>query len=92
MAKAIVTLKIMPVSPETNLEEVQAKAAEKIKAAYGETEFKAEQEPVAFGLKALKLTFVIDEEKGSTDDVEAQIAELEEVNSCECVDVRRAVG
>ena len=91
MADIIVTLKIMPESAETNLEEIKSKAAEKIKAFGGEIG-KTEIEPVAFGLKALKIYFVMDEAKGSTDPLEKQIQEINGVNSVEVVDVRRAVG
>jgi len=67
MAKAIVTLKIMPKSPDTDLDKISKSALEKIKGFAGEGETKKEIEPVAFGLKALKIIFVMDEEKGSTE-------------------------
>ena len=53
---------------------------------------KTEQEPIAFGLKALKITFVMDEDKGSTDPLEETLKNLDGVNSVETIDVRRAVG
>ena len=53
---------------------------------------KSEQEPIAFGLKALKITFAMDENKGSTDTLEEDINGIEGVNSVEVVDVRRAIG
>lgn len=92
MAKVIVTIKIMPVSPETDLEKVQEGALEKIKTFAGEGETKQEIEPVAFGLKALKITFVMDEAKGATDPLEQEIQTIEGVNSVEVIDVRRAIG
>lgn len=82
----------MPDAPDTDLAKIEEQAKAKITEFTGDDEFKSEQEPVAFGLKALKLTFVSDEDKGSTDDVEAKIAEIEGVNSVEAVDVRRAMG
>ena len=39
-----------------------------------------------------EIIFVLDEAKGSTDPLEADISGLEEVNDCEVTDVRRAVG
>jgi elongation factor 1-beta len=92
MAQVVVTLKIMPESPETDLSSIQSKAEEKIKSFAGETEIKAEQEPIAYGLKALKLLFVMDEDKGSTEELENKIKSAEGVNSVETVDVRRAIG
>ncbi len=92
MASVIVTLKIMPVSPEIDLKDIESKVEEKVFSFAGETETKKELEPIAFGLTALKFIFVMDEEKGSTEALEKQISEIEGINSVEVVDVRRAVG
>ncbi|MFH1770701.1 MAG: elongation factor 1-beta [archaeon] len=92
MANAIVTVKIMPVSPEVDLKAVEVIAKEKIAAFAGEGETRTSIEPVAFGLNSLSITFVMDESIGSPDIVADQIAELEDVNSAEISDVRRAVG
>lgn len=92
MANVIISLKIMPKSPETDLAKVEEKAKEKIVAFAGEGDLKAEQEPVAFGLNALKIIFVMDESKGSTEELEKGIEALEGVNSVEVTDVRRAIG
>ena len=92
MAKVVVTLNIMPQSPEIDLEALENSAKEKIFAFAGETETKSEIEPIAFGLKALKILYVMDEAKGSTDELEKQISEISGVNSVEVTDVRRAVG
>jgi len=92
MANVIISLKIMPVSPETDLDQVETVAKEKIVAFAGEGDLKSEQEPVAFGLKAIKIIFVSDEAKGATDDLEKEISEIEGVNSVEVTDVRRAIG
>ncbi len=93
MAQAIVTLKIMPESPDVDLSGVQKEAETKIDAFVGESgEKRAEEEPIAFGLKALKLTFVMDEAKGSTESLENEIAGLDGVQSVDVVDVRRALG
>lgn len=92
MANAIVTIKIMPESPEVNLEELKEQIKQKITDFAGEGEMREELEPIAFGLKALKITFVMDENKGSPEPVEKEIEKLEEVNSVEVVDVRRAIG
>jgi elongation factor 1-beta len=92
MANVIITLKIMPESPEIDLSKIEEDAKSKINAFAGEGDMKSEQEPVAFGLKALKILFVMDESKGSTEELEKQVAEIEGVNSVEVVDVRRAIG
>lgn len=92
MAQVVVTLKIMPESPETDLKEIEEKAKILIQNFTGEDQIKTEIEPIAFGLRALKLTFVMDESIGSTEELENEIKEIKEVSSVEVVDVRRAVG
>ena len=92
MANAIVTVKIMPVSPDVDLDAVEKTAKETIASFAGEGETRTEIEPIAFGLKAVKITFVIDEKKGSPDVISEKIEEIEGVNSAEISDVRRAVG
>lgn len=92
MANAIATIKIMPESPEVDLGAIEAEAKKLIADFAGEGETRTEIEPIAFGLKAVKITFVMDEQLGSPDTVSEKIATLEGVNSAEVVDVRRAVG
>ena len=92
MAQVVATLKIMPESPETDLLSIEKKAKEKIFQFSGNSQMKSEQEPIAFGLKALKITFVMEESKGSPDSLEEDIRSIEGVNSVETVDVRRAIG
>lgn len=93
MATCVVTIKIMPESPDVDLEGVQRIAEGKIDAFTGESaEKRIEIQPVAFGLKALKLTFVMDEAIGSTEPLEQELAGIDGVNSVDVVDVRRAIG
>ena len=92
MAQIVATIKIMPESPESDLSSIQNSAEDEIKKFAGETQIKAEQEPIAFGLKALKIIFVMDEDKGSTETLEEAIKIIPGVNSVETIDVRRAIG
>jgi len=93
MAQAVVTIRIMPDSPEVNLNSLELRAKEKIKEFVREdAEMRVEVEPVAFGLKAIKITFVMDESLGSPDPLAEEIENFEDVNSAEIVDVRRALG
>ena len=91
MTQVIVTLKIMPKNPESNLDEIENQSTKLIKEFSGEVG-KKEIEPIAFGLNALKLFFVMDESVGSTEALEDKIKEINEVASVEVVDVRRAIG
>ncbi len=92
MADVIITLKVMPVSPEVDMTALEEKVKDKVKSFTGIDNIKSEIAPVAFGLKALNVTFVADEAKGSTDPLEEDIKSLDPVNDCEVTDVRRAVG
>ena len=92
MAQVVITLKIMPSSLQIDLIKIEHEAKAKIANFSQNDEMRSEQEPIAFGLKALKITFAMDENKGSTDSLEEGIKKIEGVNSVEVIDVRRAVG
>jgi len=91
MAEVVITIKIMPESPETNFDGILEQVKKDV-AAFGGEVGKVEYHPVAFGLKAMHVIFVMDEEKGSTEELEKKIATISEVNSVDVIDVRRAVG
>jgi len=91
MAQVVVTLKIMPQSPEVDLKFVEVEATREVKTFRG-TVGKVQIEPIAFGLKAIKLFFVMDESIGSTEELENTISKIEGVQSVEVTDVRRAIG
>jgi len=91
MAQVVITLRIMPSGVDVDLGKIAEEATSKIKEFDGEVG-KKEEQPVAFGLKALNLIFVMDESKGSTEDLENQISEIDGVQSVEVSDVRRAIG
>jgi len=92
MAKVVITIKIMPKSPESNLAKIEEESKKLIAEFAGEGETKTEITPVAFGLKLLSILFVMEESKGSADSVAEKITNLEGVNSAEISDVRRAIG
>ncbi|MBI1970825.1 elongation factor 1-beta [Candidatus Woesearchaeota archaeon] len=91
MAQVIVTMKIMPESPDTDLSALEKKATHSIHE-FGGQVGKVDIEPIAFGLKALKILFLMSEEKGSTDSLEQEISGHPGVNSVDVIDVRRAIG
>ena len=92
MADVVVTLRIMPQGTEINLAEIESKAKKEIVDFCNSKEFKTNIEPIAFGLKALNIFFVMDESKGSTEALEQKISRIDGVESVEVTDVRRAVG
>lgn len=92
MANVVVTIRIMPQNPGTDLSKIEAQAKKEIVEFCSSQEFKTQIEPVAFGLKALNIFFVMDEAKGSTEELENTISQIDGVESVEVTDVRRAVG
>ncbi len=83
----------MPESPEVDLTTIEEEAKKQITDfTKDEGEMRFAVEPVAFGLKALNITFVMDEASGSPDDLEISLAEVEGVQSAQVTDVRRALG
>lgn len=92
MAQVVVSIKIMPESPEVSLSNIEADAKKKIVGFAGEGEVRFEQVPLAFGLKELKVMFVMDESQGSTEKLEDELKDISGVQSVEVTDVRRAIG
>jgi elongation factor 1-beta len=92
MTNVIVTLKLMPSSPEVDLNALQEEVKKHILEFAGEGEIKVTEEPVAFGLKSLNIIFIMDESLGSPDALEETIKGVEGVQSVEVTDVRRAIG
>ena len=91
MARMLVTLKIMPESVEISFNFLRDEVKSIIERFDGELLDKDEIEPIAFGLKALKLMFIIDESKGS-DEIADEVNALEGVSSCTVIDMRRTIG
>ncbi|MDD5418113.1 MAG: elongation factor 1-beta [Candidatus Nanoarchaeia archaeon] len=89
MANVIVTIRVMPETPEVDLGKVLDGVRNKI-SEYGKIG-KHEVQPIAFGLKALVIYVIADESKGSPDPVCEKLTEIEGVQSAEAVDVRREV-
>jgi len=96
MACVVVTIKLMPKEPGINWDNIYSKAQEKIRAFIDEKhktgEMRKEIAPIGFGLSALKITFVMDEQIGGTENLEENIKKIEGVESVETTDVRRAIG
>ncbi|MBI2652947.1 elongation factor 1-beta [Candidatus Woesearchaeota archaeon] len=92
MADVVVTFRIMPQNPGINLSHIEVEAKKEIVKFCNSKEFKTQIEPIAFGLKALNILFVMDENKGSTEELENKISQIKGVESVEVTDVRRAIG
>ncbi len=92
MANVVVSMRIMPTNPSVDLHKLETEAKKEIVKFCSSQEFKTEIQPVAFGIKAVMIIFVMDEKIGSTEALEGKVAQLRGVESVEVTDVRRAVG
>ena len=90
MALVAVIFKIMPVSPDVDLKKLRENIEKKLKE-IGAMLHKADEEPIAFGLKALIFTIGWKEER-DPDVIESSLSKIKDVNSVEIIDVRRAIG
>jgi translation elongation factor aEF-1 beta len=79
--------KLMPKSPETDLETIQ-EAAKKIIENFGGTNKPYEIQPIAFGLKAIIIFFFYPENM-STDHLEEEFSKIPGVASAQLIDMRK---
>ena len=90
MGTIAVKMKFMPSSPEVDLENIKTNTA-KILEIESVKNPAFEEEPIAFGLKAVIVTFGWPEEK-ELEPLEKAFSEIENVNSVQLIDMRRAIG
>lgn len=90
MGIALIKLKLMPTSPEINLKEIKQKAQKIIEENKG-LRVAFEEEPIAFGLKAVITSFSLDE-SDELDPIEEALKKVENISSVQVVDMRRAFG
>ena len=90
MGITAVKIKLMPSSPEINLEEIEEKVKNIIEEAGGKNPT-FEKQPIAFGLNALIILFAWPEEK-ELEYLENKLKNIENVNSTDVIDIRRAIG
>ncbi len=90
MGIAAVKIRILPTSPEVDLEKLK-KTIKKIVEKTGGKNCSFEEEPIAFGLKAV-IAFFAWPEQLELEHLENSINEVEEVSSLQVIDMRRAFG
>jgi translation elongation factor aEF-1 beta len=90
MGTVSVKIKILPESPEADFEKLK-ETAKKIVEEKGGTNCHFEEEPIAFGLKAL-ITIFDWLEENDVEKVEQELGKIENINSVQLIDMRRAIG
>ncbi len=87
MADVVVQMKVLPEGIEVDLNKLQDKIKEVLPE--GVKIYKIIEEPVAFGLKCLKVTVTMPDAIGGTDPVETAISSIEDVSRVEVEIVSR---
>jgi elongation factor 1-beta len=87
MGEVAVQLKIMPNGPDVDLKGLSNRITSQV-ADYGRM-YSCEVQPIAFGLKALILTVIVEDKEGGTEAVEDSISEIDEVESVQVVAATR---
>jgi elongation factor 1-beta len=82
MGGVAVILRVMPESPEVNLEELKKALKQKLPSIQ-----EIKEEPIGFGLKALKILAVVNDAGGETDAVEKALNEVAGVERAEIIEV-----
>lgn len=90
MGITAVKIKIMPTSPEVELKTIEKTAKSLIEKKSGKN-CKFEEEPIAFGLKAVIVYFTWPEEI-ELESLEEELKAIEDVSSIQVMDMRRVFG
>lgn len=83
MGKVAVTFRIMPTGLDVDLGSLSGR----VRKALGGSLRRIEEKPIAFGLKALQATVLLDDAEGGTYQAEATLRDLDGVESVEATDV-----
>ncbi len=88
MSNVAAVLKVMPTSPEVDLEALK----QTIETTVPEGQFNGiVEDPIGFGLVALHVTIIVDDGEGGTEPAETAIAAIEDVESVEVINVGRLI-
>lgn len=90
MGFTAVQMKIMPDSPSADLKAIEKTAEETINSMH-KTSVKVEEQPIAFGLSAIMLSFAWNDEI-ELEQLEAKLQQISNVSSVEITDIRKAFG
>ena len=92
MARAVITFKLMPESPEVDLEPIKRKAEQIAQDAGSIGEMQVKEEPIAFGLKAVLVLAMYEVEGADFDAIAARMKDIEHVQSAGVAKMDLALG
>jgi elongation factor 1-beta len=84
MGSVVAIIRVMPESIDVNLEQLKNDIRSNIPAVQDIAE-----EPIAFGLKALKVVAIVGDNEGGTEPLEQVLAAIDGVASAETIDLNR---
>jgi translation elongation factor aEF-1 beta len=90
MGFTAVQMRIMPDSPSADLKAIEKHAEHTITSMH-KTSVKVEEQPIAFGLNAILLSFAWNDEI-ETEKLEVALSKIPHVSSVETTDIRKAFG
>ncbi|HOT03000.1 MAG TPA: elongation factor 1-beta [Methanolinea sp.] len=82
MGTVAIILKVMPESPEVDLVALKREIQEKVPSVRD-----IREEPIGFGLKALKVAAIVNDAGGESDAVESEIQKISGVERAEIVEL-----
>ncbi len=92
MAKAIVTFKLMPESPDVDFKAIEEQALQIAKDNGSIGQMQSKLEPIAFGLKAVLILAMYDVNSSDFDGIASKMAEIEGVQNAEVAKMDLALG
>ena len=92
MSKAVITFKLMPESPEIDLEPIKERAREIAQENGAIGEMQVKEQPIAFGLKAVLVLVMYEVEGSDFDQIASKMGEIEHVQSSEIAKMDLALG
>ena len=92
MAKAVITFKLMPESPHSNLNFIKKKAETIAREAGAIGEMQLKEEPIAFGLKAVIVMAMYVVEGSDFEKIADSMSKIEGVQSSEVAKMDLALG
>jgi len=87
MGEVAAQIKLMPNDPNVDFKELSTRIESEV-THYGRI-YSCEVEPIAFGLKALLITVIIEDKEGGTESLEGSLSAIDEVESVQVVAVTR---
>lgn len=86
MGSVVAILRVMPESVDVDLNRLKKDLKTKVKAIQDIGE-----EPIAFGLKALKIAAIVGDDEGGTEPLEKAISSIPGIASVETIDLNRMI-